>query len=108
MDQASSHMRAFDVSHQMVLAIAIPMTLGLITVPIVGMVDMAVIGQLGDAALMGGIAIGALLFDVVAASCNFFAYGYNRPYSTGSWCRGQHIPTGCGLSCPDVGYSYRR
>ena len=59
----------------MVLQIAIPMTLGLVTVPLVGMVDMAVIGQLGDAALMGGIAIGALLFDFVASCCNFLRMG---------------------------------
>ena len=67
--------RAFDVTHRMVLAIAIPMTLGLVTVPLVGIVDMAVIGQLGDAALMGGIAIGALLFDIIAVSCNFLRMG---------------------------------
>ena len=66
---------AFDVTHRMVLAIAIPMTLGLITVPLVGIVDMAVIGQLGDAALIGGIAIGALLFDIIAVSCNFLRMG---------------------------------
>ena len=67
--------RPFDVTHRMVLSIAIPMTLGLITVPLVGIVDMAVIGQLGDAALMGGIAIGALLFDILATSCNFLRMG---------------------------------
>lgn len=72
---ASPNPNAFDVSHRMVLAIALPMTLGLITVPIVGMVDMAVIGQLGDAALMGGIAIGALLFDFIAVSFNFLRMG---------------------------------
>ncbi len=66
---------AFNVTHQMVLAIAVPMTLGLVTVPLVGIVDMAVIGQLGNAALMGGIAIGALLFDIVAMSCSFLRMG---------------------------------
>ncbi|PLW74869.1 MATE family efflux transporter [Cohaesibacter celericrescens] len=66
---------AFDVTHKMVLGIAIPMTLGLVTVPLVGIVDMAVIGQLGSASLMGGIAVGALMFDVVAASCNFLRMG---------------------------------
>ncbi|SNY91906.1 putative efflux protein, MATE family [Cohaesibacter sp. ES.047] len=66
---------AFDVTHHMVLTIAIPMTLGLVTVPIVGIVDMAVIGQLGEAHLMGGIAVGALLFSIVAASFNFLRIG---------------------------------
>lgn len=67
--------RPFDVTNRMVLGIAIPMTLGLLTVPLVGIVDMAVIGQLGDAAMMGGIAIGALLFDILATSCNFLRMG---------------------------------
>lgn len=67
--------RQFDVTHRMVLAIAGPMTLGLITVPLVGMVDMAVIGQLGDAALMGGIAVGALIFDFIATCFLFLRMG---------------------------------
>ncbi|WP_316859000.1 MATE family efflux transporter [uncultured Cohaesibacter sp.] len=72
---AAVNVRAFTVTHRMVLGIAIPMTLGLLTVPVVGIVDMAVIGQLGQAALIGGIAIGSTLFDLVAASCNFLRMG---------------------------------
>lgn len=72
---ASSDSLPFVVTHKMVLAIAIPMTLGMITVPIVGMVDMAVIGQLGKASLMGGIAIGALLISIVSTSFNFLRMG---------------------------------
>ena len=67
--------RAFSVTHRLVLEIAVPMTLGLITVPLAGIVDMAVIGQLGSAALMGGIAIGSSLFDIVASSFNFLRMG---------------------------------
>jgi MATE family multidrug resistance protein len=67
--------QSFDVTHLSVLAIAVPTTLGLITVPIVGIVDMAVIGQLGQAALMGGIAIGALLISFLATSFNFLRMG---------------------------------
>ncbi|WP_319533157.1 MATE family efflux transporter [uncultured Cohaesibacter sp.] len=73
--QATSNPNAFDVTHRMVLSIAIPMTLGLVTVPIVGIVDMAAIGQLGEAHLMGGIAIGALLFSLVSSSFNFLRMG---------------------------------
>ena len=67
--------RAFSVTHKLVLGIAVPMTLGLITVPLAGIVDMAVIGQLGSASLMGGIAIGSSLFDIVASSFNFLRMG---------------------------------
>nr|WP_321462362.1 MATE family efflux transporter [uncultured Cohaesibacter sp.] len=73
--EAANNKQAFHVTHRMVLAIAIPMTLGLITVPLVGIVDMAVIGQLGSAPLMGGIAIGSSLFDIVASSFYFLRMG---------------------------------
>lgn len=63
--------RAFDVTNQMVLSIAVPMTLAFLTTPLLGITDTAVVGQLGDAALLGGLAIGALAFDVVFASFNF-------------------------------------
>lgn len=66
---------SFSVTHRTVLAIALPMTLGLLTVPLVGMVDMAVIGQLGDAALLGGVAVGAILYSLVASSLQFLRMG---------------------------------
>lgn len=63
--------RAFDVNNRMVLAIAVPMTLAFLTTPILGLVDTAVVGRLGDAALLGGLAIAAILFDLVFTTFNF-------------------------------------
>lgn len=63
--------RAFDVSNRLVLSIAVPMTLAYLTAPLLGITDTAVVGQLGDPALLGGLAVGALAFDVVFASFNF-------------------------------------
>lgn len=57
--------RPIEVSHRKVLALAIPMTLAHLTTPLVGFVDLAVIGQLNDARLIGAITIGAVLFDFV-------------------------------------------
>ena len=54
----------------MVLAIAVPMTLAYVTTPLIGLVDTAVVGQLGDAALIGGLAAGAIVFDVVFSTFN--------------------------------------
>ena len=54
--------RPFDVTSRSVLAIAVPMTLAYLSTPLLGLVDTAVIGQLGDAALLGGIALGGVLF----------------------------------------------
>lgn len=63
--------RAFDVNNRMVLAIAVPMTLAFLTTPLLGLVDTAVVGRLGDAALLGGLAIAAILFDLVFTTFNF-------------------------------------
>ena len=57
--------RPVEVSHRRVLALAIPMTLAHLTTPLVGFVDLAVIGQLGEARLIGAVTVGAVLFDFV-------------------------------------------
>jgi MATE family multidrug resistance protein len=68
-------MKPFAVTNRSVLSIAIPMTLAYLTTPMLGLVDTAVVGQLGDAALLGGLAAGALVFDVVFTSFNFLRSG---------------------------------
>lgn len=76
MTQAShSAEQTFSVSHRSVLAIAIPMTFAYLSTPILGVVDTAVIGRLGDAALVGGIAIGGVIFDLVFTTFNFLRSG---------------------------------
>ncbi|MER8870024.1 MATE family efflux transporter [Mesorhizobium sp. M0814] len=67
--------RAFVVTNRSVLAIAVPMTLSYLTTPLLGIVDTAVVGQFGDAALLGGLAAGALIFDVVFTTFNFLRSG---------------------------------
>lgn len=66
---------SFVVTNRTVLVIAVPMTLAYLTTPLLGMVDTAVVGQLGDAALLGGLAAGALVFDVVFTTFNFLRSG---------------------------------
>jgi MATE family multidrug resistance protein len=46
------------------------MALASLSTPVVGAVSTAVIGQLGDAALIGGIAVAAVLFDILFATFN--------------------------------------
>ncbi len=67
--------RPFDVTHRMVMLIAIPMTLAAITTPLLGLVDMGVVGQMGQAELIGGLAIGALVFDFLLSMFNFLRSG---------------------------------
>jgi MATE family multidrug resistance protein len=65
----------FEVNHRSVLKIALPMTFAYLSTPLVGLVNTAVIGRLGDAALLGGIAVGAVIFDIVFTTFNFLRSG---------------------------------
>ena len=67
--------RPFSVTHRGVLAIAVPMTLAYLTTPVVGVTDMAVIGRLGDAAVLGAVALGAVLFNFIGTTFNFLRMG---------------------------------
>lgn len=67
--------RPFEVTNRGILAIALPMTLAYLTTPLLGVVNTAVIGRLGDAALLGGLAIGAIIFDIVFTTFNFLRSG---------------------------------
>lgn len=72
---AAEPSRAFEVTHRGVLAIALPMTLAYLTTPLVGVVSLGVIGQLGDPAQVGGVSIGGLIFDIVFMTFSFLRSG---------------------------------
>ncbi len=61
----------FEVTHRVILAIALPMTLGFLTTPLLGLVDTAVVGRMGQATLLAGLAVGAIMFDLIFTSFNF-------------------------------------
>ncbi|MEQ9246428.1 MAG: MATE family efflux transporter, partial [Nitratireductor sp.] len=65
----------FTVTNRLVLSIALPMTLAYLTTPLLGIADTAIVGQYGDAALLGGLAAGAIVFDVVFTTFNFLRSG---------------------------------
>jgi len=65
----------FDVRHADVWKIAVPASVAFITEPLVGIVDITVIGRLGDAGLLGGLVLGALVFDVVFSMTYFLRIG---------------------------------
>ncbi|AIC25765.1 DNA-damage-inducible protein DinF [Rhizobium etli bv. mimosae str. IE4771] len=69
--RSSSHSLAFEVTHRLVLSIAIPMTLGFLTTPMLGLTSTAVVGHMGDPEALAGLAIGAMLFDLILGSFNF-------------------------------------
>ena len=56
-----------------ILHIALPAIISNITVPLLGMVDMAIVGHIGDATYLGAIAVGSMLFNVV-----YWLFGFLR------------------------------
>lgn len=58
-----------------VLGIAVPMTLGYLTTPLVGLVSTAVVGRLGDPVAIGGVALGAIVCDLVFSIFYFLRAG---------------------------------
>ncbi|MDC5820691.1 MATE family efflux transporter DinF [Vibrio europaeus] len=64
--------------HKQVLLLAIPMVLSNITVPLLGLVDAAVIGHLDHAWYLGGVALGSTMISVT-----FWLLGFLRMSTTG-------------------------
>ncbi|MFP1632883.1 MATE family efflux transporter [Zhengella sp. ZM62] len=70
-DPDPAAIRPFAVTNRLVLAIAVPMTLAYLSTPLLGLTDTAVVGRFGDPGLQGGLAAGAIVFDVVFTTFNF-------------------------------------
>ncbi len=66
------------VTHRRVLNIALPILLSNATVPILGAVDTGVVGQLGLAAPIGAVGIGAVIL-----SASYWLFGFLRMGTTG-------------------------
>jgi MATE family multidrug resistance protein len=64
---------SFTVTNRSVFAIAGPAMLANVTTPLLGVVATAAIGRLGDSAVLGGVAMAALVFD-----CMFWLFGFLR------------------------------
>ena len=60
------------------LALALPATLANVTTPLIGLVGAITVGRLGDAALLGAIALGAVVFDSI-----FWSFGALRMATAG-------------------------
>jgi MATE family multidrug resistance protein len=67
-----------EVNHRRMLVIALPMTLSHVTTPLLGLVDATVIGRLGEAHLLGAVALGAVIFDFL-----FWSFGSLRMATAG-------------------------
>ncbi|MBA3581617.1 MAG: MATE family efflux transporter [Gammaproteobacteria bacterium] len=65
-------------AHHRVWVLAFPMILSSLTVPLLGIVDTAVVGHLASAHYMGAVAIGSLIFNFL-----FWGFGFLRMSATG-------------------------
>ncbi|MEH6576246.1 MAG: MATE family efflux transporter [Amphritea sp.] len=64
--------------HQQVWSLAWPMILSNITVPLLGLVDTAVIGHLPEPKYLGAVAVGAMIFSII-----YWTFGFLRMGTTG-------------------------
>jgi multidrug resistance protein, MATE family len=69
---------AVAITHRRVLTIALPIVLSNATIPILGAVDTAVVGQLGQAAPIGAVGIGAVILATI-----YWVFGFLRMGTTG-------------------------
>lgn len=66
------------ISRLVILNIAWPIILSNLSTPLLGLVDTAVIGNLGDPALIGAIAVGGMIFSFL-----YWGFGFLRMGTTG-------------------------
>ncbi|GAA0291020.1 MATE family efflux transporter [Rhodovulum strictum] len=66
------------LTHRRVLAIALPIVLSNATVPILGAVDTGVVGQIGEAAPIGAVGLGAIILAAL-----YWVFGFLRMGTTG-------------------------
>ncbi len=64
--------------HSEILRIAIPSIVSNITVPLLGLVDVAIVGHMGNSVYIGAIAIGSMIFNVIC-----WIFGFLRMGSSG-------------------------
>ena len=65
-------------NHRAILHIALPSIVSNITVPLLGMVDVAIVGHLGNATYIGAIAVGSMIFNLV-----YWIFGFLRMGTSG-------------------------
>ncbi|CAN5866910.1 MATE family efflux transporter [soil metagenome] len=72
------------LTRRAIFAQAWPIMLGQTTVPLVGLVDTAVIGRTGDAAALAGVALGTMVINLI-----FWTFGFLRMGMTGMTAQAQ-------------------
>ena len=61
-----------------ILQIAVPSIVSNITVPLLGLIDVAIVGHMGSAAYIGAVAVGSMIFNLV-----YWLFGFLRMGTSG-------------------------
>ena len=67
-----------NIRDRQILQIALPSIVSNITVPLLGMVDVAIVGHMGSPAYIGAVAVGSMIFNLV-----YWLFGFLRMGSSG-------------------------
>lgn len=67
-----------NIGNKRILAIAIPSIISNITVPLLGLIDVTIVGHLGSPAYIGAIAVGGMLFNII-----YWIFGFLRMGTSG-------------------------
>lgn len=67
-----------NVRDRQILQIALPSIVSNITVPLLGLVDVAIVGHMGSAAFIGAVAVGSMIFNLV-----YWLFGFLRMGTSG-------------------------
>ncbi len=69
---------SFNQGNKEILQIALPSIVSNITVPLLGLIDVTIVGHLGSAAYIGAIAVGGILFNII-----YWIFGFLRMGTSG-------------------------
>lgn len=67
-----------NIYNKRILQIAVPSIISNITVPLLGLIDVTIVGHLGAAAYIGAIAVGGMLFNII-----YWIFGFLRMGTSG-------------------------
>ena len=67
-----------NIRDRQILQIALPSIVSNITVPLLGMIDVAIVGHMGSAVYIGAVAVGSMIFNLV-----YWLFGFLRMGSSG-------------------------
>ena len=67
-----------NIRDRQILQIAVPSIVSNITVPLLGLIDVAIVGHMGSPAFIGAVAVGSMIFNLI-----YWLFGFFRMSTSG-------------------------